>query len=117
MSDANVSGICSNKVFIIAVTVVVLIVLFMYFWDQQQQRNLKLRRLERRVEILEEWDRAGNGGGKTICHTARAGEDFSPNAALAWRNICPAGFDESNLHRFWNKLNHIEIVPSKTGYV
>ncbi len=45
----------SNKTLIIAVAAVVLIVVFMYLWDQKQQRDFELRRLEMRVELLEEW--------------------------------------------------------------
>ncbi|MHC4487567.1 MAG: hypothetical protein ACYSW7_00095 [Planctomycetota bacterium] len=33
----------------------VLTVVVMYFRDHQQQRDLKLRRLETRIEALEEW--------------------------------------------------------------
>ncbi len=44
-----------NRVLIIAVAVVVLVVIFMYFHDQKQQRALEVRRLEKRVELLEEW--------------------------------------------------------------
>ncbi len=54
-ANASVPNRCNNKLLIIAVTVVVLILLFLYFRDQQQQRALELRRLEKRVELLEEW--------------------------------------------------------------
>ena len=47
----------NNKTLIIAAAVVVLVVIFMYFRDQKQQRTYELRRLERRVELLEEWGR------------------------------------------------------------
>jgi hypothetical protein len=65
MSEANASVFksvfsgCSNKVLIISVIVVVLVTLFMYFRDQQMQRVLELRRIERRVEVLEEWGLGG----------------------------------------------------------
>ena len=55
--NRNTSNAWSNKTLIIAAVVVVLIVIFMYFRDQQQQRAYELRRLERRVELLEEWGR------------------------------------------------------------
>ena len=54
-ANASVPDRCNNNVLIIAVTVVVLVIIFMYFRDQQQQRALELRRLEKRVELLEEW--------------------------------------------------------------
>ena len=47
----------SNKTPIIAVAVVVLVIIFLYFLDQKQQRAYELRRLEKRVELLEEWGR------------------------------------------------------------
>jgi hypothetical protein len=53
---AELSEYGSNKVLIIAVAVVVLIIIFMYFRNQQQQRDLELRRIEKRVELLEEWE-------------------------------------------------------------
>ena len=49
----------SNKTLIIAVVVVVVVVICLYFRDQQQRRDYELRRLERRVELLEEWGRPG----------------------------------------------------------
>ncbi len=54
-ANASVPDHCSSNVLIIAVTIVVLVILFLYFRDQQQQRALELRRLEKRVELLEEW--------------------------------------------------------------
>ncbi|HUV40673.1 MAG TPA: hypothetical protein VMW23_02650 [Sedimentisphaerales bacterium] len=44
-----------NNVLIIAVTVVVMIIVFFYFRDRQQKRELDLRRLDRQVDVLEEW--------------------------------------------------------------
>jgi hypothetical protein len=58
-AEANVSSGCSNKVLIISVVVVVLVAGLMYFRDQQLQRRLELRRIERRVEVLEEWGLRG----------------------------------------------------------
>lgn len=54
-TNANVSSGFNNKVLLIAVVIVVLTIIFMYFRDQQQQRTFELRRLEKRVELLEEW--------------------------------------------------------------
>ena len=65
MSEANASVFksvfsgCSNKVLIISVIIAVLVTLFMFFRNQQQQRRLEFRRLERRVEVLEEWGLGG----------------------------------------------------------
>ena len=65
MSEANASVFTSafsgrsNKVLIISVVVVLLVTVFMLFLDHQQQRRLELRRLERRVEVLEEWGLGG----------------------------------------------------------
>lgn len=44
-----------NNFLIIAVTIVVLIIVFFYFRDRQQKRDLDLRRLDRQVDVLEEW--------------------------------------------------------------
>lgn len=52
--NKNILNILSNKTFI-AAAMVVLVIIFMYFYDQKQQRAFELRRLERRVELLEEW--------------------------------------------------------------
>ncbi|MHC4396164.1 MAG: hypothetical protein ACYS1A_10970 [Planctomycetota bacterium] len=53
-ANAGVPGYHNSKVLIVAATIVVLTIIVMYFRDQQQQRALKLRRLEKRVELLEE---------------------------------------------------------------
>ena len=42
---------------IIAGIIVLLAVVFLYFQDRQQQRDLQLRRLEAKVELMEEWSR------------------------------------------------------------
>lgn len=62
MTEANKSilNFQENKTLIIAVVVVVLFVIFMYFRDQRQKHAYELRRLERRVELLEEWGRRQN---------------------------------------------------------
>jgi len=59
MTEKNTTptSIWNNKTLIIAVVVVVLAVIFMYFRDQKLQRDYELQRLERRVELLEEWGR------------------------------------------------------------
>ena len=55
--NKNISNLWNNKTLILAAAVVVLVVIFMYFHDQKKQRAYELRRLERRVELLEEWGR------------------------------------------------------------
>ncbi len=55
--NKNISNPKNNKTLVIAAAVVVLVVIFMYFRDQKQQRAYELRRLERRVELLEHWGR------------------------------------------------------------
>ncbi len=59
MTEENkiTSNLKNNKMLIIAAAVVVLVVIFMYFRDQKQQRAYELQRLEKRVELLEEWGR------------------------------------------------------------
>ena len=54
-ADKNILNFCSNKTFIISVTVVLLVIIVMYFRDRQQQNRFELRRLEKRVEMLEEF--------------------------------------------------------------
>ncbi len=56
-ANASIPDRCNNNVLIIAVTIVVLVIIFLYLRDQQRQRVLELRRLEKRVELLEEWGR------------------------------------------------------------
>ncbi len=54
--NKNASNTWNNKTLIIAAAVVVLVIILMYFRDQVQQRAYELRRLEKRVEVLEEWE-------------------------------------------------------------
>ncbi|MHC4071670.1 MAG: hypothetical protein ACYSWW_03920 [Planctomycetota bacterium] len=44
-----------NRVLIIAVAIVVLATIVLYYRDRQQQSAFEIRRLEKRVELLEEW--------------------------------------------------------------
>ncbi len=44
-----------NRLLIIAVAIVVLATIVLYYRDRQQQSTFELRRLEKRVELLEEW--------------------------------------------------------------
>ncbi|MHC4360607.1 MAG: hypothetical protein ACYSTN_07425 [Planctomycetota bacterium] len=50
------TSIWDYKTPIIAAVIVVLAVILMHFYDQKQQQAYELRRLERRVEVLEEWE-------------------------------------------------------------
>ncbi|MHC4633318.1 MAG: hypothetical protein ACYS9C_18895 [Planctomycetota bacterium] len=59
-ANKNILNVHDNKTLIIAVIVVVLFIIFMYLHDQKQLRAFELRRLERRVELLEEWGRRQN---------------------------------------------------------
>ncbi|MHC4070370.1 MAG: hypothetical protein ACYSWZ_13695 [Planctomycetota bacterium] len=59
-ANKNILNVREHKTLIIAVIVVVLFIIFMYFHDQKQKHFFELRRLERRVELLEEWGRRQN---------------------------------------------------------
>jgi uncharacterized membrane protein len=59
-ANKNTLNVRENKTLIIAVVVVVLFIIFMYFHDRKKQQDFDLRRLERRVELLEEWGRRQN---------------------------------------------------------
>jgi hypothetical protein len=48
-------GVQASSNSIISITVVVLVIIIIYFRDRQQQNVFELRRLEKRVEMLEEW--------------------------------------------------------------
>ncbi|MHC4738278.1 MAG: hypothetical protein ACYS9Y_05170 [Planctomycetota bacterium] len=54
--DINTFAGRNNRTFIIAVVAVVLVVIVMYCRDRQKQRDFELRRLEKRVELLEDWN-------------------------------------------------------------
>jgi len=55
MSKAIVPG-GRNNVLIVSVTIVVLSILLMVFWDRQQQRAIELRRIETRLDLMQEWE-------------------------------------------------------------
>jgi len=54
--DINTFTGRNNRTLIIAVVAVVLVVIVMYWRDRQKQRDFELRRLEKRVELLEDWN-------------------------------------------------------------
>lgn len=60
MGQENTLDARNKKMLVIAVAVVAVMVLLLYMRDRQQQRDLRLRRLEARVEVLEEWGGAAN---------------------------------------------------------
>ena len=55
VSRANVLNGGNNNTLAIAIAVVVLVIVLMFFWDRQQQRAVELRRIETKLELLEEW--------------------------------------------------------------
>ncbi|HUV40672.1 MAG TPA: hypothetical protein VMW23_02645 [Sedimentisphaerales bacterium] len=55
MSQDNTLDAKNKKMLVIAVAIIAVTVLLLYMRDRQQQRDLQLRRLEARVEVLEEW--------------------------------------------------------------
>jgi len=54
-TNKNIWDFRNNKTLIISITVAVLVIIIMYFRDRQQQNVYELRRLEKRVEMLEEF--------------------------------------------------------------
>jgi len=52
---ANVLKLDNNNILTISIAVVVLAIVLMFFWDRQQQRAVELRRIETRIDLLEEW--------------------------------------------------------------
>ncbi len=54
-SKTNVSEWANNNVLAIAIAVVVLVIILLFFWDRQQQRTVEMRRIEARIDVLEEW--------------------------------------------------------------
>jgi len=54
-SKANVSSWANNNVLTIAIAAVIVVIILMFFWDRQQQRAVELRRIETKIDLLEEW--------------------------------------------------------------
>jgi cell division protein FtsN len=54
-SKANVLNLVNNNILTIAIAVVVLAIILMFFWDRQQQRAVELRRIETKIDLLEDW--------------------------------------------------------------
>ena len=53
---SNGTKVNSNgNVLTLAITVVVLAIVLLFFWDRQQQRAVELRRIENRLDMMEEW--------------------------------------------------------------
>ncbi len=45
-----------NNVLVVAVTIVIVVILLMLFWDRQQQRAVELRRIQTRLDFMQEWE-------------------------------------------------------------
>ncbi len=54
-SKTNVLAWANNNVLTVAIAVVVLVIILLFFWDRQQQRAIELRRIETKVELLDDW--------------------------------------------------------------
>ncbi|MHC4160417.1 MAG: hypothetical protein ACYSSO_15230 [Planctomycetota bacterium] len=54
-SKANGLKVDNKNILTIAIAVVVLAIVLMFFWDRQQQRAIELRRIETKIDLLEEW--------------------------------------------------------------
>lgn len=56
MSAENLSFTERNSnMLIIGVAVVVVLIFFLYFRGRQQDREIEIRRIDRQVELLEDW--------------------------------------------------------------
>ena len=54
-SRANMLNMGNSNILTVAIAAVVLAIVLMFFWDRQQQRAVELRRIETKLELLEEW--------------------------------------------------------------
>lgn len=54
-SKANVLNLVNNNILAVAITAIVVVIILMFFWDRQQQRAIELRRIETKIDLLEEW--------------------------------------------------------------
>ena len=54
-SKANVLNLGNNNTLTIAIAAVIVVIILMFFWDRQQQRAVELRRIETKIDLLEEW--------------------------------------------------------------
>ena len=45
----------NNNVLTVAIAAVVIVIVLIFFWDRQQQRAIEMRRIETRIDLLEEW--------------------------------------------------------------
>ena len=66
-----------NNVLTIAIAAVVIVIVLIFFWDRQQQRAVELRRIETRIELLEEW---GLPTQQTLQQQQINGQMNNPNA-------------------------------------
>ena len=89
MTEESKKKIWENKTLIIAAAVVVLTVILMYFHDQKQQRAHELQRLEKRVELLEEWGRPQ----QSWQSPPPPGAGLVAEAEVYGKNMCRLGFE------------------------
>lgn len=54
-ADGSSGGRC-GKTLIIAATILLLGIIFMYFRDRQRARHLEFERLDKTMEVWEEWE-------------------------------------------------------------
>jgi len=54
-SKASILNWGNNNVLTIAIATVIVVIILMFFWDRQQQRAIELRRIQTKIELLEEW--------------------------------------------------------------
>lgn len=52
---ASVFNGSNNNLLTIAIATVVLVIILLFFWDRQQQRAVELRRIETKIDLMEEW--------------------------------------------------------------
>ncbi len=54
-SILNLLNLGNNNILTIAIAAVIVVIILMFFWDRQQQRAIELRRIQTKIELLEEW--------------------------------------------------------------
>ena len=67
----------NNNVLTVAIAAVVIVIVLIFFWDRQQQRAVELRRIESRIDLLEEW---GIPTQQTLPQQQLNGQINNPNA-------------------------------------
>ncbi|MFC1675464.1 hypothetical protein ACFL3G_00200 [Planctomycetota bacterium] len=54
-NKVNLPSWANNNILTIAIAAVIVVIILMFFWDRQQQRAIELRRIETKIDLLEEW--------------------------------------------------------------